>query len=147
MLHLILFLVSNIIISYTIEKKSRVLNIAHSILFIFLLTLFMFVIDDPIIQSVMVRLVGSINYHELNQALIGPVAVTEVTFSAYIVFEICLFIFVTLSFIQIVDKIIEYVSEKKIDIDEINNEACVCENEESVVVCKRIYLENCSLRL
>jgi len=144
---LILFLVSNIIISYTVEKKSRVLNVAHSVLFVFLLTVFMFVIDDPIIRSVMVRLVGGINYHELNEALIGPVAVAEVTFSAYMIFEICLFIFVTLSLIRIAGKIIEYISEKKIDIDEINNEACVCENEDSVVVCRKIYLENCSLRL
>lgn len=147
MLHLILFLVSNIIISYTVEKKSRVLNVAHSVLFVFLLTMFMFVIDDPIIRSVMIRFVGDLNYHELNQALIGPVAVAELTFSAYMVFEICLFIFVTLSLIRIANKIIEYVSDKKIDIDEIDNEAYVCDDEESVVVYKKIYLENCSLRL
>ena len=65
----IVFCICSIIIARYVEKKSRVISIAHDILFIFLSIAFFFATNNSYIANVAIKVVGNSYYEMIHGAL------------------------------------------------------------------------------
>lgn len=78
----IIFLIANIIISYVIEKKSKIVNIFYSIGFMIFLFISMFMCDLNIVTEVMRRCFGN-TFELINQVLNENFELLGINYSAF----------------------------------------------------------------
>ena len=109
---LVLLLVFALLNSYLFGKKYKVAWIANSVLFVFLFTLNMFVVDyDPLV-SFWVNLMGERTYYPIRDALDFAINICNISAGLLIVLQSIFFIFIpVVSVVTIVREIREEVEK------------------------------------
>ena len=106
MLELVLLVLLSIVTSRLLEKNYKVAYIAHSVLFIFLVAVFFFTTDIPVIQNMMINWMGEDYYESLYDSIRGTTYIINLGLSGIVVMEIVILVMLPLlsvvAFIQYV---------------------------------------------
>ena len=88
----IIFCICSVVIARYVEKKSRIVAIAHDILFILLSFAFFFASNNPTISSIVLRIVNKDIYNTVHNALVQSSYFIRGGFSVFFIIEgsICL---------------------------------------------------------
>lgn len=116
----IVFCLCSIIVARYVEKKSRVVSIAHDILFILLSFAFFFATNNKYIVDVVVRIVGKDFYNTVHTAITASTPFLRFGFSSLFVIEFMIFFIFALAAIIIFIKGLKETS-KKIRLKTLND--------------------------
>ena len=148
----IIFCVCSIIVARFLEKTSRVVSVAHDILFIVLSFAFFFATNNPHIAALTMRIVGKDIYTTLHTALIESQNYVHLGMSVLFIIEGVVITITTIAAIIIFVKSLKEVV-KSIKIKTINDiDLSLFKEDESYIPNKTIsnnnqnrYLLNCCL--
>ena len=118
MLELILLLVISVITARLLDKRYKVASVAHAILFVFQLVMFLFRTDISLIRNLMISWMGEKSYWAFNSALTTPVSILNGGISGVLMLEFILFVFVPLlSIVAFVKDIKDTFKELKVRVN------------------------------
>ena len=116
----IVFCICSIVLARFLEKTSRVISVAHDILFIVLSFAFFFSTNNPTIVSIVVKVVGQEFYNTLHSAAIDTQAYAKLGFSVFFVVESLVILIVSIAAIIIFIKSLKHVV-KSVKVKTIND--------------------------
>ena len=151
MIEFISFLLLNIILARILSKKLRIAGMVHAIVFVVIAFLYMFTLDNDFIRGHLTKVVGEANYYLLNDSLVYKLQANNISISSVLVIEESTFaascILFLLFFVKYIKKIID---ELKLHYQlplEVKESEEVYAFIKKLLPRKKIYLENCSLRI
>ena len=116
----IVFCICSIVLARFLEKTSRVISVAHDILFIVLSFAFFFSTNNPTIVSIVVKVVGQEFYNTLHSAAIDTQVYAKLGFSVFFVVESLVILIVSIAAIIIFIKSLKHVV-KSVKVKTIND--------------------------
>ena len=125
----IIFCICSIILARYLEKTSRVVSVAHDILFIVLSAAFFFVTDNAYISSLAIRVVGSDYYTTIHEALIDSQKYVNLGFSTLFIIESVIILITSVAavivFIKSLKEVVKSIKVptiKDLDLSSLKNE-------------------------
>ena len=146
----IIFCICSIIVARYVEKKSRIISIAHDILFILLSFAFFFATNNKYIVDVVMKVVGKDIYTTIHEAITASSTYIRFGFSTLFIIEFTILFIVALAAIIIFIKSLKETA-KKIRVKTLNDIKLVVmtlkkednPTKESVQYSQNKYLLNC----
>ena len=149
----IIFCICSVVIARYVEKKSRVVSIAHDILFILLSFAFFFATNNAYIVNIVLRIVDKDIYNTIHSALVNSSFFIKVGFSSLFIIEVVIYSIMALAAVIIFIKSLKEEA-KKIRIKTLNDiklltSALQKEEKQNVSIIPHTeykYLLNCKLQ-
>lgn len=149
----LIFCLCSIILARYIEKKSRVIAIAHDILFIALSMAFFFATDNKNVVNIVLKIVDKDIYNTIHIALVESQTYINIGFSTFFIIEAIIFTTIALAAVIVFIKSLKEEA-KKIRIKTLNNIKLLSsilkkEEEHSTYIIPRTenkYLLNCKFQ-
>ena len=116
----LIFCLCSIILARYIEKKSRVIAIAHDILFIALSMAFFFATDNKNVVNIVLKIVDKDIYNTIHVALVESQTYINIGFSTFFIIEAIIFTTIALAAVIVFIKSLKEEA-KKIRIKTLNN--------------------------
>ena len=116
----IIFCICSVILARFLEKKSRVISIAHDILFILLSLSFFFATNNSYIASITMKVVGKDIYTTIHEAMTASSMYIRFGFSTFFIIEVTIIgIVATVAIILFIRSLKE--TAKKIRVKTLND--------------------------
>lgn len=104
----IIFLISNIVISYHIERKSKIANVAFSVLFTFFLFCSLFISDLTIITDAAIKIFGYKTFSLFNDVFYEKFEIIGLNYSVIGLTQTLLALSILVSVILLTAKVFSY---------------------------------------